>query len=221
MLLTVPALAIASNLMMASAKACMPDQAEVRIETRVGEPRIDKTRSAAQLQAMQADGSIVGNQRFAKSTGLTVGGITVDSEIRIANDTAEDGTVCAWPSVVTVTLATAPTVYLVANEAGCQQTVGLQHEMEHVAIDRRIVQRYAAIFRFKVSTMAYAIAADTLRGRDLRTQRQRIEEKINAMIAIISDEMNEDRASEQRAFDSVEEYTRVNSACPDLTIHAR
>ena len=202
MILLLPTLAVVSNLAMANAQSCAPDPTDVRIETKIDEPRLDTSKDGEQL--------------------LTVGGIAIDSEIRIANDATDGNSVCAWPSVVTVTLSTSPTVYVLTDRGECQRSVGLKHEMEHVAIDQRIIQRYVPIFRRRIAAMAEAIAADgSPPGRDLRTQRHRIEEKVNAVIAVVSDQLNADRSTEQHAFDSIEEYTRVSSTCPQVTLAPR
>ena len=220
MVLVLPMLALASNLVLAEAQACEPDAADVRVETRIDAPRVDRTKNGDQLQAMQFDGSVTSNRRFALWTGLTVGGIAVDSEIRIANDSTGKS-VCAWPSAITITLSTSPTVYIVGTNSPCQQTIGLDHEMEHVALDRQIIERYVPIFRRNITDMAAAIDANASPSeRDLKTQRRRIEEKINAMIAVVADRMNSDRDGVQKSFDSVEEYTRVSNACPQTTINA-
>jgi len=215
MVLLLPAFAVASNLVLADATpaSCTPDPTDVRIEIKIADPRVDTTKTGAQLQTMHFDGAVSSNRRFTEWTGLTVGGIAVDSEIRIANDTA-NGKVCAWPSAVTITLSTAPTVYVVTDHGDCQKAAGLKHEMEHVAIDRQIIQRYAQIFRRRIASMADAIELDsTASDKDLKTQRRRIEEKIDAMIAVVSDNLNADRDMEQQAFDSPEEYTRMSNAC--------
>ncbi len=219
MILLLPTLAVASHLVMASAQPCAPDPTDVRIETKIDQPRIDPTKDSEQLQTMRFSSPVTSDRRFAQLTGLTVGGIAVDSEIRIASDGKEGNPVCAWPTVVTVTLTTSPTIYVLATHGQCQQAVGLKHEMGHVSIDRGIIERYAPIFRQRIAAITEAITADgSPPGRDLRTQRQRIEEKIDAMISVVSDQLNADRSTEQRLFDSPEEYARVSAACPQVTL---
>jgi hypothetical protein len=163
---------------------------------------------------------VASNRSFARVAGLTVASIAVDSEIRIASMGAPAGApACAWPSVVTVTLSTAPTVYVGADHGTCSREVGLGHEMQHVAIDRKVIDIYGPIFRRRLDAMVDAMnSAAPEPGLDLNSLRARIEEKINAVIAVTSESLNDDRANQHRNLDSPTEYQRLSFACPQVTV---
>ncbi len=53
-------------------------------------------------------------------------------------------------------------------------------------------------------------------GLDIDSLRARIEEKINAVISVTSDSLNDDRANQHRTLDSPAEYLRLSYACPAM-----
>jgi hypothetical protein len=210
-----PVLALVSPLIVAATEACAGDAAEIRVVERIASPRIDHAKTVDQLRTMALGETIAGNRRFSEIAGLTVAGIAVDTEIRIANTRLSTGDVCVWPSVVTVTLSTAPAVYVTADHGACQLAAALDHEMRHVAVDRQIIHSYAQILRKNVDDMAQAIGtAGPLPAANLPSVRRRIEEKLNAAIAVASERLNAERASEQREIDSPQEYQRLVHQCP-------
>jgi len=199
---------------------CPSNHTDVRISRKIEEPQIDFSKDADLLETMKFRDPLASDRTFARVAGLTVAAIAVDSEIRIASTSpvAGEGT-CAWPTVVTVTLSTAPTVYVGADHGACMRGVGLGHEMQHVAIDRKVIDTYGPIFRKQVGAMIDAMNSQAPpAGLDLQSIRDRIEEKINAVIAVTSDSLNTDRAAQHRTLDSPQEYRRLSAACPQVSI---
>jgi hypothetical protein len=91
--------------------------------------------------------------------------------------------------------------------------------MQHVAIDRKVIDTYAPIFRRQVGAMVEAMnSATPSPGLDIPSWRARIEEKINAVISVTSDSLNTDRAVQHRTLDSPMEYLRLSYACPQVTM---
>jgi hypothetical protein len=220
-ILTFAALVLAAGGAAASVTACPAEHTEVRISKEIGEPRIDYSKRAGQLETMKFPDPVASDRSFTRVAGLTVAAIAVDSEIRIASSAGSTPgePTCAWPSVVTVTLSTAPTVYVGADHGICSREVGLDHEMEHVAIDKKVIDAYGPIFRQRLDAMVDAMnAAAPEAGLDLGSWRSRIEEKINAVISVVSDSLNDDRSSRHRRLDSPQEYLRLSLACPQVTV---
>src|SRR5579859_1047902 len=205
----------------ASVPACPASHTDVRISKDVEQPRIDYTKRATQLESMKFRDPVASDRSFARVAGLTVAAIAVDSEIRIASTGSSAGEpTCAWPSVVTVTLSTAPTVYVGADHGVCSREVGLGHEMQHVAIDKKVIDAYGPIFRRRLDAMIDAMNSTAPEpGLDINSWRARIEEKINAVISVTSDSLNDDRASQHRSLDSPQEYLRLSLACPQVTLN--
>jgi len=205
----------------AALPACPGEHTDVRISKKVAEPRVDYSKRSSQLETMKFTDPVASDRGFTRVAGLTVAAIAVDSEIRIASSaaTAPGEATCAWPSVVTVTLSTAPTVYVGADHGICSREVGLNHEMEHVGIDRNVIEAYGPIFRQRLGAMVDAMnSAAPEAGLDVDAARSRIEEKINAVIAVVADSLNDDRSSRHRKLDSPQEYRRLSYACPQVTV---
>jgi hypothetical protein len=204
----------------ASVPACPTSHTDVRISKDVEEPRVDYSKRATQLETMKFRDPVATDRTFARVAGLTVAAIAVDSEIRIASTGSSAGEpTCAWPSVVSIKLSTAPTVYVGADHGVCSREVGLGHEMQHVAIDKKVIDMYGPIFRRRLGAMIDAMnEAAPEPGLDVDSWRARIEEKINAVIAVTSDSLNDDRANQHRSLDSPGEYLRLSYACPIVTV---
>jgi hypothetical protein len=219
--LLLPMLAAGGSAMATEAATCPVNHTDVRISRKIEEPRIDYSKRETQLETMKFRDTLASDRSFAHVAGLTVASIAVDSEIRIASSGNAGGEpTCAWPTVVTVTLSTAPTVYVGADHGDCLRDVGLGHEMEHVAIDRNVIDFYSPIFRRQINAMIDAMNSTAPSpGLDVQSWRQRIEEKINAVISVQSDALNFNRAARHRILDSPEEYRRLSVACPQVTVN--
>jgi hypothetical protein len=215
-----PMLALGGSAEAAEGMSCPVNHTDVRIARKIEEPRIDYSKREGQLETMKFQDSLASDRSFARVAGLTVASIAVDSEIRIASTGNAIGEpTCAWPTVVTVTLSTAPTVYVGADHGICSRDIGLGHEMQHVAIDRNVIDFYSPIFRRQIGAMVDAMnSAAPSPGLDIQSWRQRIEEKINAVIAVTSDSLNSNRAARHRSLDSPSEYWRLSAACPQVTV---
>jgi hypothetical protein len=111
-------------------------------------------------------------------------------------------------------------IYIASDDGDCRHATALAHEMQHAAIDRGIIARYIPIFRSRLATMVDAMSAAAPEAAlDIDARRSRIEEKINAMIAVTSEVMNADQVAQQRELDSPEEYRRRSNACPMVTFN--
>jgi len=209
------ALALASHFVPVAADICSRDPTDIRISVTIEPPKTDFTKSDSQLDALKA--GVAGNPRFIPISGLTLAKIAVNSEVRIANIRTGSGQTCVWPTAVVVTLSTAPEVYVVTNHGKCRTDLAIGHEMQHVAIDREIIDRYSPIFRRRITAMVDAIGTvGPVAQIDLSSVRRRIEEKINAAIAVVGDQMDAERAARQQALDSPSEYARLSLTCPQI-----
>ena len=219
MMTVLPAFLLASHLVQASAVACPANHTDVRISENITPPRTDTSKTADQLKAMRFSDAVSTDPKFTETAGVTDASIVLDSEVRTASSGPESGPFCVWPSVITVTLSTAPIIYVDASHGPCRQAAALAHEMGHVDIDRRMIERFVPIFRSRVMGMAEAIGSAAATDRDqLQTVRSHIEDKVNAMLSITLDALNVERLKAQHAHDSPEEYERLSTACPAATV---
>ncbi len=211
------AVVLASNLVVPAADACERDPTDIRVYAKIEPPTTSFSKAPRQLQSKRSDTEIAGDPRFATVAGLTIGSIGVDFEVRIADLRLATGMVCAWPSVVTVTLSAAPDVYVVPDRGACQTKVALDHEMRHVAVYSDVINRYVPIFRHQVAAMVDAIGTvGPVPEERLSKLRHRIQDKIGASIDVVSDEMDASWISAQHAIDSQTEYDRLSHICPQV-----
>jgi hypothetical protein len=219
MKMLLPTLLAALQLAPPAMAACEPRQTEVRVTENIAQPRIDFSKTADQIKNLKTGDAAASDYKYVEMTGLTDATISVDSEIRTTASGPANGPACIWPSVISVKLSTAPTIYIDASHGDCRKNVALEHEMGHVALDRQVIERYIPIVRNHVTILAEAIGSLSAPSYDgLATARERIEDKVNALLTVIDDSLIADRAAAARAHDSPEEYRRVSMACQTVTI---
>jgi hypothetical protein len=219
MKMLLPTLLAALQLALPAMATCEPRQTEVRVTENIAQPRIDFSKTAEQIKKLKLGDAAASDFKYAEMTGLTDASISVDSEIRTTASGSANGPSCIWPSVISVKLSTAPTIYIDASHGNCRKNVALEHEMGHVAIDRQVIERYIPIIRSHVSILAEAIGSVSVPSSDgLATARERIEDKVNALLSVIDDSLIADRAEAAHAHDTPEEYRRVSVACRTISI---
>ena len=220
MLALVQAILLASNLVQVGAPACPPAHTEVRVSEDIKPPQIDENKTNEQLKSMSVKDAVTTDPKFTEN-GVTTATIAVDSEIRTKSSGPEAGPVCVSPSVISIKVSTAPNVYIDGSHGACRQNVFLGHEMGHVVIDKTLIDRFLPIFRARVAEMAEAIGAVPASSYDDSSAiRERMEEKINAMLSVTYDSMAVERAAAHKLHDSPDEYRRVSTACPPITVNA-
>jgi hypothetical protein len=216
----VQAILLASNLIQVGAPACPPAHTEVRVSEDIKPPQIDESKTNEQLKSMTVKDAVTTDPKFTEN-GVTTATIAVDSEIRTKSSGPESGPVCVSPSVISIKVSTAPNVYIDGSHGACRQNVFLGHEMGHVVIDKTLIDRFLPIFRARVAEMADAIGSVPASSYDDSSAvRARMEEKINAMLSVTYDSMAIERALAHREHDSPDEYRRVSTACPPVTVNA-
>ncbi|HTJ62552.1 MAG TPA: hypothetical protein VL899_01975 [Alphaproteobacteria bacterium] len=219
MKMLLPTLLVASLLAWPAMAACEPRQTEVRVTESVAQPKIDFSKTANQIKDLKTGDTMANDFKYAEMTGVTDATISVDSEIRTTASGPANGPACIWPSVISVKLSTAPTIYVDASHGDCRKNVALEHEMGHVESDRQVIERYIPIVRNHVTLLAEAIGSVPASSYDsLSAVRGRIEDKVNALLTVIDDALIADRAAAAQAHDTLDEYRRVSMACQSVTV---
>jgi hypothetical protein len=221
MKMLLPAVLVAWGLTLPAVAACLPGHTEVRVTENIVPPKIDFSKTSDQIKSSKVGDAPMGDYKYAEMTGITDAVISIDSEIRTTASGPPNGPACIWPSVISVKLSTAPIIYVDASHGECRKAVALEHEMGHVALDQQVIERYIPIVRNHVALLAEAIGSVAAPSYDgLAVARERIEDKVNALLTVIDDALIADRAAAAAAHDSPEEYRRVTMACPTITVDA-
>ncbi len=178
----------------------------------------DNSRSSAQLQGFQIDTvSPYGADVHTRISGLTEGRIDVSIYANFSVETHPGtATSCLWFDTVTITVRSAPTVYIASehNNNRCRYQSTLNHELRHVEVDRRVVREYAPQMRRAVLDEVYRIGVvgpePALRAGVVRAQ---MLESANAALQRVVGQMNSVRRTRQQAVDTKAEYDRLSRMC--------
>jgi hypothetical protein len=199
---------------MASAQTCPSHPADIRVVEQIAPPAFDYSKSDAELTRMKYSEGTTADFANHRIVGLTVASIVATTHVWITSAPAGPDRLCAWPSAVTLTVSTRPTVYVSAAHGHCNLDETKAHEMKHVAIDRSVIDRYMPVFR---SEAERAIAEIGTIGPIPRAQlpdiQQEIHDRVREATRRALAALNVDRSVEQRALDTPAEYDRLRQAC--------
>lgn len=150
--------------------------------------------------------------------GLMRGGITVSHSVKYETVTnSQSREMCYYYSQVDIVIHINPTVYVAREfpQGSCKHNAILQHENQHVIIDREVVNKYAQIIGQNVSA---DVSRQSMFGPIAESGRAQMEayiaDHMKQMISTYTDQMNNERRQRQQAHDSMAEYERVNRLCP-------
>ncbi|MCC7168096.1 MAG: hypothetical protein IT565_11065 [Rhodospirillales bacterium] len=191
-----------------------PPAVEVNVRTDPGRPDYRNTVRIADLTRMflkQHRASFTGQQ---VTTGLTVS----DAEFAIATQLVTlkvaDGRTCAWLSGVDMTLRYKAVTVYVASEykpGSCEHKTVLEHENEHVAIDRRNLADYAP--RVKAALAAKARGLGPAVGRTDKAAGNYLLDQLKRTAQEVIDAMNQARERDHGRLDSPASYRATQARC--------
>ena len=179
----------------------------------------DYSKSKNQLKSFKIDTKSPYDQSaHTEVGGLMNGEITVNTNVSFgwATDGINKDT-CFWYDQVQVKMHIDPTI-LVANEhpeGTCMHSSILEHEMKHIKVDRRVLQKYKGLLQSDLKRVTGKVGVI---GPVSNSSRDRIRQKMMAVIektvSSRTQAMYAERRRLQQAVDSLSEYKRVASRCP-------
>ena len=147
-----------------------------------------------------------------RTYGLTVVnfGHETESRLRILEETSS-GRTCATPDVDVVLSMRPATVYVARELSGdaCQHEATRQHEMQHVAAYRELLDEAAVQLRAELP----AAVAASWTGPTATDVRARFDDALRGYMREFMRAQHERLAERQALIDSPEEYARVARAC--------
>jgi hypothetical protein len=198
---------------------CRPDK-PARVDVRAGSEDIrwDFSKSTEQLRNFDIDTkNPYGDHGHFEVGGLMKGGINMEQTMRFSSLTHQGlRQICVYYDSVNVRFNITPTIYI-ANKhqpGTCKHNAIKEHEMKHIAVDRKIVNKYAAL----VGRMIKAeIDRAAIYGPVPFTQAAQVQshmkQRMENILRTASAQMEAERAKLQQAVDSREEYDRVSRQC--------
>ncbi len=201
----------------AAADACGSGPPQVTVEHHFAEPRFVFDLSMAQLSARPIDTVLAQRSHDPKVGGLMQGNIAIRHAERfeVRNPTgAQPG--CIRLSAVTLRIIGRPTVFIASDypEGTCQFDVIMEHEMQHVDIDRMLVANHGP--RIKkgarkalagLSTQPVATMAELALARD------KLRLAVRDAVAPLTREMLRLRTRFQNGHDRGSEYKQRRDMC--------
>lgn len=147
------------------------------------------------------------------------GGVGISSEVKFAGQSVPRyGVSCLWYDEINIEIKVDPTI-VVAKEIyhdPCMRKAVIGHELKHVQVDRKIVNKYAKTIGQKLmaelKTRGFTAGPfKTERAEDVRQKMIRV---VSQIIELEDQKMHLDRREQQLKVDTLEEYERVDDQCP-------
>lgn len=215
----------ASLLMLAGGTQCQMKQApEITVRAIGTELEIDNSRPIYALNKLKPQVDTVspygeGVQTYIE--GLMHGEIGLSAQYQFGMETfpARGGESCLYVQKVEVVFTLDPKIYIAREykPGTCHYDAVLGHEKKHFRTDRDLVNKYANIV-VKAVNNALKVAGYSqgpMPEASLPAAQERTGKMIETVLAGYSANMNKERQILQQKIDSLEEYKRVDSLCPD------
>ena len=206
----------------ASPQICqMPKTAEISVVPKTAEVRIDTSRSLADLQSQSIDTiNPYGYNHVTHTNGFMEGRIALTSDVKLDYKQAPQMMAfCIWYDKVTIEFNISPTIVIAKEvaEDRCMYNAVLEHEMKHVNVDRKIVNKYSKTIGQKVfdGLKQRGFIAGPIAPEDTRQISDRMRRTVAQLIEFEHKKMEIERAEKQQAVDNLEEYKSVQAKCPN------
>lgn len=184
---------------------------------------IDNSRTIQQLNAfkpMIGTKSPYGQNSQTHIEGLMHGGIGVGGDYMFSNETYPAlNKVCMYVAKVNVKISIDPKIFIAKEYAPgtCHYNAVLEHEQKHVAVDKRLVNKYTNIIVKAVNNTLKQVGYShgPYDASQLPALQKQISAIIESVIKQFSENMNKERQVLQQEVDTLKEYGRVDALCPD------
>lgn len=175
--------------------------------------RIDTSRSAAHLTSMPGRAQSPAGWRAGRALGLTAAQFTAQSRFQLVFQ-AEPGGVCGSVRTLTIHFGYARRTVYIARELPPQSCIYrevMAHEMEHVAIDDRVLEEFRPRLRQQIQGLVDQLRP--VRGRTPDQVARTLQRSVETVVNRSMEEFGRERDRRQARLDTAEEYTRVSQAC--------
>lgn len=199
----------------------IPKAAEISVLPSAKKLIIDTSRSGDAIQNTNIDTiNPYGYNSTTHTNGFMKGGISMTSSVSLDYKQAPRmSAFCLWYDKVTIKLEVTPEIVIAKEVAQdrCMYKAVLEHEMKHVKVDRRIVNKYAKTIGKKVfdGLQQRGFIAGPIASEDMQEISDRMKKTVGQIVEFEHKKMEIDRAEAQQAVDSLKEYQRVQAKCPD------
>ncbi len=130
------------------------------------------------------------------------------------------GIACAWYNEITVNINIDPTI-VIAKELyrdKCMRKAILDHELKHVRVDREIVNKYSKIMGDKLmnALRSRGFSAGPFELKRMNEVTYKMQKVVQQVLELEYKKLGIEREERQREVDSLGEYNKVDSKCPNF-----
>jgi len=186
------------------------------------EPHYDYTTNIANLQGLAQDTrhTVHGSHR-GLVLGLTRYNPVLEFRVPMRRLTFPDGLTCAHVDHVDVTIGYRDVVVLIPKEVpqgSCGFKEVMFHEQKHIAVNRAILDEYSPLITKKLQD--YLRLNGVFREPNPDYAVSLLNQKLNAILHDMADQIVTENSRRQQLVDSPEEYRRVSATCNGQLIDA-
>lgn len=197
----------------------MPEPTRINVVPRTEPVKYDISQTLAQIQSQDIDTiNPYGFGSKSSTTGYMKGEVAMLQEVKIKHQTVRGKRyACVWYDTITLKIEIDPTIVIAKEvaEDPCRYKAVKEHELKHVMVDRKIVNKYAKSMGQKVfdGLQSRGFIVGPIKAEDAPIVAKRMQSTVAQLLELETKKMEIERAEGQQAIDSLEEYGRVNDAC--------
>ena len=205
----------------------MPKPTQINVIPHSAELKIDKSQTLEEIQKYEIDTvNPYGFEAQSHTKAFMRGGVGLKHEVHMDyKHVLSNRAVCIWYDQVDLIIEITPEIVIAKEltEVPCEYNVTLEHEMKHVAVDRKVVNKYAKTMGKKVfdGLKSRGFMVGPVRAEAAQDIINRMQDTVGQLVELEYKKMQIERQEMQQAVDSLEEYQRVNSACDQATSASR
>lgn len=200
----------------------MPQPAEINVIPSTEEVEFDYSQSMMELQNYGVD--TVNPHEFggiSVTQGFMQGAIRMEPEVKLNyKHYPRYDAVCIWYESINIRIEIDPKIVIASEVADdrCMGEAVEEHEMKHVKVDRRIVNKYARIMGEKVfkGLQERGFISEPVRSQYAKQLADRMQKTVFQIVEHEYKKMDLERAELQQAVDTKDEYDRVQALCPEF-----
>ena len=204
------------------ARECaMKQPTQINVQPIAKEVQFDTSQTLSQIQGQSSSlNNPYGFHRSTITQGFMKGVIKVVPSVKLGGfSIPSQNKVCLWYDEINITIEVDPKIILAKEvyQNLCTRRSVTKHEMKHVEADRRAVNKFSRRVGQRVhqdlERRGFKVGYIPISQKE-----QAIKRMQRVVFDIVQDEykrLETDRAKEQKAIDTLEEYERVSAECPD------
>ncbi|MGH1398492.1 MAG: hypothetical protein ACRBCT_04685 [Alphaproteobacteria bacterium] len=197
----------------------IPKPAQINVVPKSAPVKYDYSQSLAQLQQHNVDTiNPYGYGAKTHTNGFMRGQISMSAQVKLDHKILPRyNAACVWYEDVTLSIEITPEIVIASEVAAdrCQHAAVKEHELKHVTVDRKIVNKYARTMGQKVydGLKQRGFIAGPVPLEHAQDTINRMQQTVMQLVELEQKKMEIERAEAQQAVDSLEEYTRVSNEC--------